>query len=62
MPRRMMSPWPTASARGASHTAGRLAGDLGALASGAVLPLGFAPFDFGVLAILSLAILFALWT
>ncbi|MGH8585877.1 MAG: apolipoprotein N-acyltransferase [Gammaproteobacteria bacterium] len=67
MSRRMMSPWPTASthgtsARGASHTAGRLAGDLGALASGAVLPLGFAPFDFGVLAILSLAVLFALWT
>ena len=45
MSRRMMSPWPTASAHGASHTAGRLAGDLGALASGAVLPLGFAPFD-----------------
>jgi apolipoprotein N-acyltransferase len=60
--RRMMSPWPTASAHGTSHTAGRLAGDLGALASGAVLPLGFAPFDFGVLAILSLAVLFALWT
>ena len=62
MPRRMMRPWPTASAQGASHTAGRLAGDLGALASGAVLPLGFAPFDFGVLAIPSLAVLFALWT
>jgi apolipoprotein N-acyltransferase len=62
MPRRMMSPWPTASAHGTSHTAGRLAGDLAALASGAVLPLGFAPFDFGVLAIPSLAVLFALWT
>ncbi|MGQ0592755.1 MAG: apolipoprotein N-acyltransferase [Gammaproteobacteria bacterium] len=68
MPRRMMSPWPTASAHGASHTAGGLAGDLGALASGAVLPLGFAPFDkiidsnVGVLAILSLAVLFALWS
>ncbi len=68
MPRRMMSPWPTASAHGASHARSRLAGDLGALASGAMLPLAFAPFDktidykVGVLAILSLAALFALWT
>lgn len=39
-----------------------IAGDLGALGSGAILPLAFAPFGIAPLAILSLAALFALWT
>lgn len=36
-------------------------GDIIALLAGAILPLAFAPFHYGVLAVVSLALLFACW-
>ncbi len=71
MLRRLMRAWPTAthmtsghrtSIPGVSRTTARIGGDLGALSSGAVLPLAFSPYDLAALAVLSLAVLFALWT